>query len=91
MQCRLPRDEKSPAWAETDCGRCPVPAILLSNGSPDLALTLVVRKGVLGFGGGVRVNASCRKHEVAIPDPQVGCSQCVAEMFEGIDLGGADV
>ena len=80
QQCRLARfNPASLPWQPDDCARCPVPAILRANGSPDMVLELNIRKGFLGFGRAIQVSASCRKHLIEIEEPFVGCPQCSAE------------
>ena len=90
-ECRIPRSSRSEPWTPRDCTKCPVPGILLANGSPDLELLLTSRKGLLGIGSGVIVAARCAKHSLAIEDPYVGCPRCAAEQMSGIELAEPDV
>lgn len=78
-RCRVPRAPGSQTWRPSQCARCPVPGILRSNGSPDLLLSLRAARGVLGFGERLTVEARCRRHGV-VPDPHVGCPDCLPEM-----------
>lgn len=87
QQCRLARlNPESLPWRPRDCARCPVPAILRANNSPDMVLTLTIKKGFLGLGRHLEVAASCKKHDVEIEEPQVGCPQCSAERPGFADL-----
>jgi hypothetical protein len=87
QECRVARSERSAPWSAADCAKCPVPGILIANGSPFLELTLTVRRGLFGrFGGRMRVAASCGKHNVPIEDPYYGCPQCAQEMLAAVDL-----
>jgi hypothetical protein len=78
--CRLAeRNPDSATWQPRDCVLCTVPAILQANASPDLRLKLAIKKGILGFGRRVEVEATCDKHRVTVADPIVGCPQCNSE------------
>lgn len=80
QQCRLARlNPDSLAWRPDDCARCPVPAILRANNSPDMTLTLTIKRGFLGIGRRVELDAFCSKHMIAIREAPVGCPQCNAE------------
>jgi hypothetical protein len=86
QECRLIKENlNSRRWQPSDCGKCPVPAILHANASPDLALTLTVGTRFLSFGRVLTVHASCLKHRIPVPDPYVGCPQCAAHR-DGLDL-----
>jgi hypothetical protein len=87
-ECRVLRSPRSAAWSEADCPRCPVPGILLANGSPYLELELTVRRGLFGLGARTSVAARCRRHDRVIEDPYAGCSSCAAEMLSGVDVEG---
>ncbi len=89
--CRVRRSPRSAPWSPDDCTRCPIPAILLANGSPDLELTLTIRRGFFRIGGGVKVAARCARHGTPMEDPYVGCRSCVAEQMSGIDQEDGDV
>jgi hypothetical protein len=85
QECRLIKgNPDSLPWRPNDCERCPVPAILNANASPDLELTLTKLPVILGLGRKLVVNATCLKHHIAIDDPFVGCPKCNA------DRGGLD-
>jgi hypothetical protein len=89
QQCRLARlNPESLPWQPSDCARCPVPAILRANSSPDMALTLTIQKRFLGLGRVLQVTAYCKKHDVVIEEPPVGCPQCSAERPGFADLFG---
>ena len=90
-ECRADREPGSPTWTERDCGRCPVPAILHANGSPDLRILLKVRKGILGLGGRVEARTRCSRHDITVDDPFTGCPQCTADTMAGFDLEDPDV
>ncbi len=80
QECRLVRaSSASLSWRPGDCAKCPVPGILRANGSPDMVLTLTVKKGFLGFGRQLEVSAYCQRHKTDIEEPPVGCSRCNAE------------
>ena len=80
QQCRLARlNRASLAWRPDDCTRCPVPAILRANSSPDMTLTLTIKRGFLGIGRRVELSAFCSKHMTAIEEAPVGCPECNAE------------
>jgi len=51
-----------------------------------MVLTLTIKKGFLGLGRHLEVAASCKKHDVEIEEPQVGCPQCSAERPGFADL-----
>ena len=78
-------------WHPSDCESCPVPAILWDNASTFLELRAEIRPGILGIGRHVAVEAWCSKHDIAVPDPHVGCPACYKEradlsvFFEGDD------
>ena len=90
-ECRIPRSARSQPWTVGDCAKCPVPGILLANGSPDLEFLLTSRKGLFGIGGGVVVRTRCTRHSRDIDDPYRGCSECAAEQMADFDLGGSGV
>ncbi len=73
QECRLEKKPESAYWKPDDCRKCPVPEILQANASPDLELMLTIKTGFLGFGRRVEIEAYCRRHNVNIPDPFVGC------------------
>ena len=80
QECRLARlNPASLPWQPSDCAKCPVPAILRANGSPDMILTLTIRRGFLGLGRTIETTAFCRKHKMDIDEPPIGCPQCNAE------------
>jgi hypothetical protein len=80
QQCRLARlNPASLAWLPGDCAKCSAPAILRANSSPDMTLTLTIKRGFLGIGRRVELSAFCSKHMTAIDEPPVGCLQCNAE------------
>jgi hypothetical protein len=85
QECRVDKSDNSAAWGPGDCARCAVPAILRANASIELGLEIDIRRGFLGFGQKVKVQAICHKHHISIPDPYVGCPQCHAER-PGLDL-----
>jgi hypothetical protein len=91
QECRLLHTSQQMAWRPADCTHCPVPDILWANASPDLVLKASVNKGFLGFGRHIHVTAICKKHDIVIDDPFVGCRQCakerpnLADLLEGKD------
>lgn len=56
-----------------------MPGIVQANGSPDLRLTVTVRKR-FGLMKTVDVTARCAKHDQAIEDPYVGCQACADDL-----------
>jgi len=79
QECRAHKAPQSAGWQPKDCEKCPVPAILKANASPHLELEIHIRRGFLGFGNKTTVNAWCKRHDVTIPDPHVGCPKCNEE------------
>ena len=77
QECRLINANPASApWKPALCQSCPVPDILMANGSPNLILRARVGRSMLGLLHKVEVTAYCREHEVDIPDPKKGCEQC---------------
>lgn len=86
QECRLAqRNEESLEWQPSDCEKCIVPEILWANASPDLRLRVTIKKGLLGLGRRVEVQARCEKHNHLIEDPITGCQDCAAER-PGLDV-----
>lgn len=80
QECRLIKQNPSSLpWAPGLCAKCPVPEVLRANGSPDLQLTLTVKKR-FGLLTAMDLRARCRKHGTAVPDPIRGCPACAAEL-----------
>lgn len=79
QECRIPKGERSAPWKAEYCEKCPIPDILRANASPNMELALTIKPILLGFGRKMEVSAWCIRHDVAIPDPFVGCPQCNAE------------
>ena len=79
QECRLiAQNRRSLPWTPDLCAKCPVPAVLRANGSPDLRLELTVTKR-FGWLKGLKLEAYCLKHVVDVRDPLVGCPLCAAE------------
>lgn len=73
QECRLIKAHaEGEGWHPSDCSKCPVPDILLANADPDMELTLVIKKGFLGFGRKLEVTAKSRTDGSPIADPYVG-------------------
>jgi hypothetical protein len=73
QECRLVKENPdSERWHPSDCSKCPVPDILLANADPDMDLTLTIKRGFLGFGRRVEVEAHSRRSGKRIEDPYVG-------------------
>lgn len=73
QECRLVKaNPNSERWHPSDCGRCPVPDILLANADPDMELTLTIKKGFLGLSRRTEVTAHSRRTGKPIADPFVG-------------------
>jgi hypothetical protein len=86
QECRLIKvNLESKRWHLNDCVKCPVPVILHANASPDMELKVSVETRFLGFGRHIKVEASCLRHRIPIPDPHIGCPQC-ASSRDGLDL-----
>ena len=81
QECRAERDQRSARWTPDLCARCPVPAILLANGSPWLELTVRFQRIPL-LGPKVSVSARCTKHDVVIRDPYAGCPRDFEDLPE---------
>lgn len=79
QECRAQKSPDSAHWQPKDCAKCAVPKILLANASPNLVLEISIRRGILGFGGGVKIKAHCRKHGILVENPYTGCPQCNEE------------
>lgn len=80
QECRLVQgNPDSLAWKPVDCSRCPVPAILYANASPNLELKLTIKPRLLGLGRESVVEAWCVRHRIPLADPYVGCPECNAE------------
>jgi hypothetical protein len=86
QECRLLKNAPGPGWKPTDCQNCPVPEILWANASDNLELSAHINGGLLGLGRKVEVRAWCRKHDIEIIDPYVGCDRCAGERPSIADL-----
>ena len=76
-ECRLiQKNPDSPRWQPKDCHSCPVPDILRNNNCPHLTLDGIIKKGFLGFGGGVKVEGWCGEYFLEVKTPAVGCGHC---------------
>lgn len=67
-----------------------MPDILLANASEDLQLRGAIATGLLGLGRYVAVTARCKKHDVEISDPYVGCDLCANERPVLFDINPQD-
>lgn len=77
QDCRLIQaNPDSEAWRSALCQSCPVPAILLANACPHLALCARVGKSFFGLLRHVETEAACREYRVAVDKPKVGCGKC---------------
>jgi len=86
QECRLIKQNlESLPWHPSDCAKCPIPAMLNANASPDLELKLTIKTKLLGLQRKSFVTAACAKHRTPIDDVFVGCLQCNAER-PGLDL-----
>jgi hypothetical protein len=79
QECRAARAPRSAEWRPDVCAHCAVPDILLANGSPDLRLTIDIRRRML-LGVKVTVTARCARHDIVIPDPYVGCPRDLEDL-----------
>ena len=83
--CRLiEKNQDSEPWKPTYCHSCPVPDILRQNDCDHLVLDGSIKKGFLGFGGGVKVEGWCSKHFTQVDKPEVGCGHCHEEQGPSI-------
>ncbi len=82
-ECRLITDS-NPPWKLKHCQTCPVPDIVLANACPDMILSGEIKKGFLGIGSKVAINAYCKKVHQAVDNPYIGCSEChpILELFK---------
>jgi hypothetical protein len=79
-ECRLlAQNPASEPWQPKLCGNCPVPALLRSNGCPNLVMEAEVKKGFLGLSRRVQVSAVCSKHLLTVDQPHIGCGHCHEE------------
>lgn len=86
QECRLVKgNQESLRWHPSDCAKCPVPDILNANASPDMELTLTIKKRLWGFGRHLNVRAHCIRHHTPIEDPYTGCPEC-NQARPGLDL-----
>lgn len=73
QECRLAKENpESARWNPADCSRCPVPDILLANADPKMQLKLTIKKGFMGFGRRVEVEARSIEDGSIIEDPYIG-------------------
>jgi hypothetical protein len=80
QECRLAQENPdSLTWRPRDCAKCPVPAILRANASPDMKLTLTIRPALLGFVRQIKVDAWSLRYDEPIEDPYVGHPRDVEE------------
>lgn len=85
--CRLiERSQDSLPWNPSLCQTCPVPEILLANGSDTLVLDGKVVKKFFGFKHQVEVEGWCSECFSAVPDPKLGCPNCNAGRHSIFDL-----
>lgn len=76
QECRLiGQNRRSLPWTPDLCAKCPVPAVLRANGSPDLRLELTITRR-LGLFKGLKLEAYCLQHVRTVPDPMLGCPDC---------------
>ena len=81
QECRLiKRNPQSAAWRPRLCRSCPVPAILLGNGCPNMVLS--ARIGWHWLARRVQVSAFCTLANEPVTDPMVGCGRCHGEEWE---------
>ena len=85
-ECRLLSNASS-EWTPKDCKACPVPDILLANSCPNMILTGEIKKGLLGVGRKVVINAYCKKTHRDVKNPYVGCGEChpILDLFKEIE------
>lgn len=79
QECRIPKGERSAPWRPEYCAKCPVPDILRANASPNMELQLTIKSTMLGFAKRMVVDAWCKRHDIPIADPFVGCPRCNEE------------
>ena len=81
QECRARKDPRTHRWDPSVCALCPVPDILMANGSPWLEITIRIRRRPL-LGTKVSVVARCTKHDLVLSDPMVGCPRDFEDMPE---------
>ena len=84
-ECRLIGNQKgSQHWSADLCQTCPVPAIKRANACPDMVLTPIVKKKIMGIKKQVYVNAFCSKANAIVKVPEIGCGIChpLSDLFE---------
>lgn len=82
QECRAAKAPGSQTWRPADCAACPVPSIRAANGSDWLALSISIVRRPARRARRVDVSAWCTLHELPVPDPIVGCSECNAASEE---------
>jgi hypothetical protein len=90
QECRLLKGEEGHRWRPRLCSHCPVPAIQLANGCPNMVLTARVAWRPL-LSRQVKVSAFCTLANEPVVDPMIGCGRCHGERWESLreklDLG----
>jgi hypothetical protein len=87
QECRLEKDNPdSLRWQPSDCARCPIPDIINANASPDMILTLTIRREMFGLRRALSVSAFCQRHRQPISDPYIGCDECAKERSGALDM-----
>ena len=76
-ECRLIDPEQSDKeWTPDVCSSCPVPEIVRANGCKHMTLHARLKRGFLGIGKIVEVNAYCSRAGEAVREPRIGCGRC---------------
>lgn len=78
QECRVAKAPRSAEWRPEDCRTCPVPGILVANGSPYLELRILIGGRKLR-GRRIIPEAWCSLHGPIAGDPRVGCAECNSE------------
>jgi hypothetical protein len=87
QECRLiARNPASRPWRPRLCKSCPVPAILMANGCPNMALEGSVGSRWLILQQ-VKVSAYCTLADEPVADPMVGCGRCHGTKWESFREG----
>lgn len=76
-ECRLPDTGAGlTQWTADLCKTCPVPDILAANSCPHLVMEGEIFRQYILFGRRVRVNAFCKKVNLPVSEPHIGCGEC---------------
>jgi hypothetical protein len=76
-ECRLIGNVPAPKnWSPDLCQKCPVPAIQRANACENMILHGEVKPGFLRMHRQVTVSAYCKKSQLNVKEPEIGCPLC---------------